>query len=57
MPGGDSQDEIKITPEMIEAGLEWLYGYDPESSDPRATIRFIIQAALANRPQYLHSED
>jgi hypothetical protein len=57
MPGGDSQDEIKITPEMIEAGLEWLYAYDPESSDPRATIRFIIQAALANRPQYLHSED
>jgi hypothetical protein len=40
-------DDIEITPEMVEAGLEWLYAYNPEASDGRDIVRDIIRAALA----------
>ena len=39
--------EIEVTAAMIEAGLEWLYAYDPDRSDGRETIKHIIRAALA----------
>lgn len=44
-----SADEIEITPAMIEAGLEWLYAYNPERSldHDRDTVKNIIKAALA----------
>ena len=44
-------DEIEITPEMVEAGLEWLYTYNPDFSDEQLTVREIIRAALAKMPQ------
>lgn len=40
-------DEIEVTPEMIEAGLEWLYAYSADATDGRDTVREIIRAALA----------
>lgn len=42
-----SESEIEVTPEMIEAGLEWLYAYNPDSTDGRDIVREIIRAALA----------
>jgi len=49
----ESSTEIEITPKMVEAGLEWLYAYRPDSSleHDKETIKQIIQSALANRPQ------
>jgi hypothetical protein len=45
-------NEIEITPEMIEAGLVWLYAFSPETSDGKTTVREIIKVALANFPIY-----
>jgi hypothetical protein len=38
--GAGAPAEIEITPEMIEAGLGWLYG--------RETVAMIIRTALAS---------
>jgi hypothetical protein len=48
---GAPEQEIEITPEMIEAGLEYLWLYDYLVDDPKKTLESIIKAALANRPQ------
>ena len=54
---GAGAPEIKITPEMIEAALEWLYAYNPDFSDGREIVRGIIQAALANSVQLSQKDD
>jgi hypothetical protein len=38
------KDEIEITPEMIEAGIEILYGYDRESAIAEDTVVAIYLA-------------
>ncbi len=42
-------DEIDITPEMIEAGLVWLYAYEHDRSleHDHETVIGIIKSALA----------
>jgi hypothetical protein len=47
--GAPEENEIEITPEMIEAGLLWLYAYSPSYEDGRATVIQIIKSALAIR--------
>lgn len=47
MPPNGGAGAPEITPEMIDAGLEWLYAYNPDGSDGRETVRQIIKAALA----------
>ena len=39
-----TEDEIEITPEMIEAGVEILYAYDRESAIAEETIVAIYLA-------------
>jgi hypothetical protein len=41
----------EITPDLIEAALEILYAYNPDSSDGRSTVKEIIQLVLANPVQ------
>jgi hypothetical protein len=53
-PAGAPEQEIEITPEMIEAGLEWLYAYNPDTTDGKDTVRQIIRAALANYSPAYH---
>jgi hypothetical protein len=47
----EAQTGQQITPAMIEAGLEWLYTYNPDSSHARKIVEEIIRAALANQSQ------
>ena len=47
---GAPANEIEITPDMVEAGLVWLYSYIPDHSDSREFVKNIIKAALANLP-------
>ncbi len=47
---GASANEIEITPDMVEAGLVWLYSYILDHSDSREFVKNIIKAALANLP-------
>jgi hypothetical protein len=44
--------EIEITPEMVEAGLVWLYAFSPETSDGKDTVREIFKVVLANLTQF-----
>lgn len=41
-------NEIKIAPDAIEAGLEWLFAYNPENTDGREIVRNIMAIALAS---------
>ena len=38
------QSAIKVTPEMIEAGLRELFAYSPESGSPRGSVEDIYVA-------------
>jgi hypothetical protein len=49
---GAPGDKIEITPDMVEAGLVWLYSYIPGHSDSREFVKHIIKAALANLPPH-----
>ena len=42
-------DEIEITPEMIEAGLEAYYAADTRVCDTEYVVGSILRAALKNR--------
>ena len=44
--------EVEITPDMVEAGLVWLYSYIPGHSDSQEFVKNIIKAALANLPPH-----
>ena len=45
---------VEITPEMVEAGMVELCAYDPDRHDPRAVVRAIVTAVLANpSPQWM----
>lgn len=46
-------EEIEITPEMIEAGVHELLGFDPEGDDFLLTVRSIFKAMLKVAPQSL----
>jgi hypothetical protein len=46
---GAPANEIEVTPEMIEAGVEYVWMYDYRIDDPKKTVENIIKAALANR--------
>ena len=52
---GALEDEIEITPSMIDVGLVWLYAYNPDRSldHDRETVSGIIKSALANLPPHL----
>jgi hypothetical protein len=41
---------------MVEAGLEWLYTYNPDLTDGRDVVMEIIRAALATQPQSCRAE-
>ena len=46
-------DEVEITPEMIEAGVHELLGFEPEGDNFRLTVRSIFEAMLEAAPQSL----
>jgi hypothetical protein len=39
-------DEIEITPEMIEAGVPFLFDYDPEFSNEKDVCAAIFRAMM-----------
>jgi hypothetical protein len=39
-------DEIEVTPAMIEAGLEWLYGYDRNADIAEETVEEIFKSMV-----------
>jgi hypothetical protein len=41
--------EIEITPEMIEAGVDALLGFEPDYQDTDAIIRSVLEAALQSQ--------
>ena len=45
----DDCDEVEITPEMIEAGVEELWKWDPGWSDPVAAVKRILEAVWGAR--------
>jgi hypothetical protein len=45
------KNEIEITPEMIEAGAEILWGYDPTGNSAEEIAEWIYRAMWASRPQ------
>ena len=49
---GDISEEFELTPEMVEAGLEWLYAYTPGWTNGPATAEALIRAALATQPRH-----
>jgi hypothetical protein len=38
------ENEIEVTPEMIEAGVPYLYQFDPECDDEIATITTLFMS-------------
>jgi hypothetical protein len=48
--GGADAPEVVVSPAMIEAGLGWLYAYDPEITDGRDIVIGIIRAAAKASP-------
>ncbi len=47
--GRQAGDEIKVTPEMIEAGAEMLVGYDLDGDMPSDVIVWIFNAMIEAR--------
>jgi hypothetical protein len=46
------EDEIEVTPEMIEAGLTYLYRYHPEKGlNDEDTVAAIYREMYARRPR------
>ncbi len=41
--------ELEITPEMLEAGLDVLLNYEHEKDDPKLTLRWIFEEMLKGR--------
>jgi hypothetical protein len=42
-------DGIEVTPEMVEAGVEALYGFDPGFTDPETAARVYRAMEMARR--------
>ena len=42
-------DDIEITPEMIEAGLEQFFRYEPCECDPEDILRDLFEAMISVR--------
>ena len=51
---GAPDEEIEITPAMIDAGLGWLFRYDRDFDNAERVVKEIIRAALANRGRLVH---
>lgn len=47
--GRSGDDEIEVTPEMIEAGTEVLLGWDPEYDPAERCVSAIYRAMIASR--------
>ena len=44
---GAPEQDVEITPEMIEAGLEKLFDYDPSFSNEKDIVAEIFRAMLS----------
>ena len=47
----NGQADVKITPEMLKAGLETYYEFDLIDDDPRRIISGVFEAMLRAREQ------
>lgn len=48
--------EVKITPEMIKAGVEAFIGTDLESLEPEAIVTFIFSAMSLSSPEHCRKD-
>lgn len=49
MSSGEEKEEIEITPEMIEAGLEAYRLYSPSEDSPTEIIKTVYEAMHGQR--------
>ena len=53
LEGAMTEDEIEITPEMLEAGAEVLFSFQTATTDEEAWARRVFLAMWGRRPQLL----
>lgn len=59
-PAREKEDEIEITPEMIEAGLDELYNHDitePRKDDMRLAVRSVYSAMYEVLAEYRRAKE